>query len=93
MREGNPEEALRRLEEAGNGLSARQRFVSLLLRGETLGPAAFDAAAEMAAAHEIEPTGDIHASEAYQRPLARVLTVRVLERAAQRAAAASGGAT
>ena len=36
LREGNPEEALRRLEEAGAGLSARHRFVSLLLRGETL---------------------------------------------------------
>ena len=36
LREGNPEEALRRLEETGDGLSARHRFVSLLLRGETL---------------------------------------------------------
>ena len=36
LREGNPEEALRRLEEAGDELSARHRFVSLLLRGETL---------------------------------------------------------
>ena len=36
LREGNPEEALRRIEEAGDELSARHRFVSLLLRGETL---------------------------------------------------------
>ena len=36
LREGNPEEALRRLEEAGDALSARHRFVALLLRGETL---------------------------------------------------------
>ena len=36
LREGNPEEALRRLEEAGDDLSARHRFVALLLRGETL---------------------------------------------------------
>ena len=36
LREGNPEEALRRLDDAGNDLSARHRFVSLLLRGETL---------------------------------------------------------
>ena len=36
LREGNPEETLRRLDEAGDGLSARHRFVSLLLRGETL---------------------------------------------------------
>lgn len=36
LREGNPEAALRRLDEAGADLSARHRFVSLLLRGETL---------------------------------------------------------
>lgn len=36
LREGNPEEALRRLDEAGEHLNARHRFVSLLLRGETL---------------------------------------------------------
>ncbi len=36
LREGNPEEALRRLDDAGNDLGARHRFVSLLLRGETL---------------------------------------------------------
>ena len=36
LREGNPEAALRRLEEAGDDLSARHRFVALLLRGETL---------------------------------------------------------
>ena len=36
LREGNPEEALRHLEEAGDRLSALHRFVSLLLRGETL---------------------------------------------------------
>ncbi|MDE2659382.1 MAG: hypothetical protein OXI45_04160 [Acidobacteriota bacterium] len=36
LREGNPEETLRRLDEAAPGLSARHRFVSLLLRGETL---------------------------------------------------------
>ena len=36
LREGNPEETLRRLDEAGDSLGARHRFVSLLLRGETL---------------------------------------------------------
>lgn len=36
LREGNPEETLRRLDEAGDNLGARHRFVSLLLRGETL---------------------------------------------------------
>ena len=36
LREGNPEEALRRLDEAGEHRNARHRVVSLLLRGETL---------------------------------------------------------
>lgn len=36
LREGNPETALARLDEVGDGLGAVHRFVSLLLRGETL---------------------------------------------------------
>ncbi len=56
-----------------------------LLRGEQLNAESFRAAAEMAAANEIEPAGDIHATEAYKRHLARVLTVRVLKTAAERA--------
>ncbi len=56
-----------------------------LLRGERLTAESFQAAAEMAAANEIEPAGDIHATEAYKRHLARVLTVRVLETASERA--------
>lgn len=50
LREGNPEETLRRLDEAGDDLSARHRFVSLLLRGETL--LWLDQAAEAEAAFE-----------------------------------------
>ena len=57
-----------------------------LLRGEVLNDASIAAAADMAATHEIDPSGDIHASEAYKRHLARVLTARVLKRAAARAA-------
>ena len=38
-------------------------------------------AADAAAAHDIDPPGDIHASSAYRRHLAAVLTRRVLERA------------
>ena len=61
-----------------------------LLRGERLSEESFRAAAKMAAAHEIEPSGDIHATEDYKRHLARVLTVRVLKVAAGRAT--KGGA-
>ncbi len=62
-----------------------------LLRGERLTEESFRAAAEMAEANEIEPAGDIHATEDYKRHLARVLTVRVLTTAAERAA--NGGAS
>jgi CO/xanthine dehydrogenase FAD-binding subunit len=41
------------------------------------------AAADAAAAHDIDPTSDIHASSGYRRQLAAVLTRRVLERAFQ----------
>ena len=56
LREGNPEATLRRLDEAGDDLGARHRFVSLVLRGETLlwldRPAAAEAAfAEAQAIH------------------------------------------
>lgn len=42
-------------------------------------------AAEHAAAHEIEPGDDIHASAAFKRHLTRVLTARALEEARRRA--------
>ncbi|MEM7587299.1 MAG: xanthine dehydrogenase family protein subunit M [Acidobacteriota bacterium] len=61
-----------------------------LLVGTSLDEEAMQAAADMAAEHEIEPSGDIHASEAYKRHLARVLTVRVLREANERAKQAGG---
>ncbi len=57
-----------------------------ILRGEALSEESIAAAADMAATGEIDPATDIHASEAYKRHLARVLTGRVLRRAAERAA-------
>jgi carbon-monoxide dehydrogenase medium subunit len=51
------------------------------LAGEQPASETIRAAAEAAAAHDIDPPGDIHASAAYRRHLAAVLTRRVLERA------------
>lgn len=51
------------------------------LRGEPPDPRILRRAAE-GAVREIEPEGDAHASAAYRRHLARVLTARALERAA-----------
>ena len=49
-----------------------------MLVGEQGGRALFEAAADQAAKHEIMPFGNVHASDEYQRHLARVLTVRAL---------------
>ena len=47
---------------------------------------AFDRMREASSAgEEIDPTGDLHASAAFKRHLARVLTVRALKRAVERA--------
>jgi CO/xanthine dehydrogenase FAD-binding subunit len=51
------------------------------LVGHTPSLEAIRAAAEAAAEHDIDPTSDLHASSAYRRQLAAVLTRRVLERA------------
>jgi len=51
------------------------------LEGELPTADAINAAAAAAAAHDIDPPGDIHASSAYRRHLAAVLIRRVLERA------------
>jgi carbon-monoxide dehydrogenase medium subunit len=48
-------------------------------------------AAAEAAAGEIEPAGDIHASAAYRRQLTRVLITRALTQAAGARAAQEGG--
>jgi len=58
------------------------------LRGRVLTPDAFRDAAEATAMRDIDPPADIHASAAYRRQLTRVLTARVLETAARRAAGA-----
>jgi len=56
-----------------------------LLEGSTPSAEAIAAAAEKAAQDEMSPTGDIHASTAFKRHLARVLTGRALARAFARA--------
>ena len=56
-----------------------------VLIGEQPTPTAIRASAESAAAQDINPGSDIHASAAYRRHLARVLAERVLGRAVERA--------
>lgn len=60
------------------------------LQGEILTPETIGAAAELAASTDIDPLGDIHASTAYRRHLARVLGERVLAKAAARAKSGIG---
>jgi carbon-monoxide dehydrogenase medium subunit len=68
----------------GDGpMRARQAEQLLESRGVT--PSTIDEAARLAAVNEIEPAGDIHASEAYKRHLAGVLTRRALAEAWRRA--------
>jgi carbon-monoxide dehydrogenase medium subunit len=57
--------------------------VAQQLAGQTPTAERIRAAADAAAAHDIDPTSDIHASSRYRRRLAAVLTRRVLERAFQ----------
>jgi len=63
----------------------RARQAEQLLETQGVSESTIDEAAELAAASEIEPSGDIHASRAYKRHLARVLTRRALTEAWQRA--------
>lgn len=55
------------------------------LMGETLTPDILAAAAQTAAAEELDPPGDIHASAAFRRHLAQVVGKRVLAEAVARA--------
>jgi CO/xanthine dehydrogenase FAD-binding subunit len=55
------------------------------LRGAVPSPDLITAAAEAVANHDIDPPADIHASRAYRRHLAGVLTRRALSRAVARA--------
>jgi len=57
-----------------------------VFRGRTPTTEAIREAAEAAAAHDIDPPADIHASAAYRRQLTRVIVARALETAARRAA-------
>ncbi len=56
-----------------------------MLKGEEITPDLIEAAAEKAAADEIDPGSDIHATVDFRRHLAKVLTRRALEEAYQRA--------
>ena len=56
-----------------------------LLQGQTPSAEAIRAASEVAAQEDIEPTGDIHATPAYRRHLAKVLARQTLTRAFERA--------
>jgi aerobic carbon-monoxide dehydrogenase medium subunit len=56
-----------------------------MLVGERPTPERIEAAAAHAAEKEIDPHGDIHASAAFKRHLARVLTRRALLTAVDRA--------
>jgi CO/xanthine dehydrogenase FAD-binding subunit len=94
--------ALVALDDQGRCAAARLAFLSLgdrpvlarqvaaALVGQTPSAETIAAAAEAAAERDIEPTSDLHASSAYRRQLAAVLTRRVLQRAF--AAAGSGRA-
>jgi carbon-monoxide dehydrogenase medium subunit len=63
------------------GTPMRGRTAEQVLIGQRPDAESFAAAADAAATHDIDPIGDVHASPAYRRHLARVMTVRALERA------------
>ena len=73
-----------RLATAGTGpVPIRLRAAEEILEREGLSEAAIDAAARRAA-ELVEPDSDIHASAAYRKNLARVLTGRAVRRAKAR---------
>ncbi len=69
---------------AGDGPIDAQQAAQLLI-GQRESAEAIEAAAAMASEKEIAPVGNVHASVAYQRHLARVLTRRALKQAFERA--------
>ncbi len=71
---------------AGDG-PVEAREAAAILRGEALGDEVFASAAIEAADKEIDPMGNVHATIDFQRHLARVLTVRALNKAFARAQA------
>ena len=70
---------------AGDGPTSASQAAGMLV-GRGIDPAAADDAAAFAAEKEISPSGNLHASPAFQRHLARVLGRRAILTAAQRAA-------
>ncbi|HTP11202.1 MAG TPA: xanthine dehydrogenase family protein subunit M, partial [Anaerolineae bacterium] len=70
---------------AGNG-PIEARSAAQLLQGQEISDKAIEAAA-VAADREIDPTGNVHCTPAYQRHLAHVLTRRALLQAGARARA------
>lgn len=86
-----------RLDEDGRCADARLVLLSVgegptqahqamaMLQGEQPSPALITAAAEACATKDIDPTADIHASVAFRRHLAKVLTKRALTEAFHRA--------
>jgi carbon-monoxide dehydrogenase medium subunit len=69
---------------AGDGPMEAPRAAEAL-QGQELSEDAIRAAAEVAAKEEIDPGSDIHASAAFRRHLAQVLSQRALKKAFQRA--------
>ena len=69
---------------AGDGPISAPESAKLLV-GNEITPELITAAAEKAAADEIDPGSDIHATAEFRRHLANVLTRRALEEALQRA--------
>ena len=69
---------------AGDGPISAPEAANLLIGNEII-PELITAAAEKAAADEIDPGSDIHATAEFRRHLANVLTRRALEEALQRA--------
>lgn len=61
------------------------REAAAMLQGERLTPELIEAAAGHAAAHEIDPSGDLHATTGFKRHLAAVLARRAVMKAVERA--------
>jgi CO/xanthine dehydrogenase FAD-binding subunit len=69
---------------AGDGPVKADQAAGMLV-GEKISTKLIEAAAEKAAADEIDPGSDIHATADFRRHLANVLTRRALEEALERA--------
>ena len=71
---------------AGDGPVDAKKAAQLLV-GQPINDHGIDAAAALASEKEITPFGNLHASPAYQRHLANILTKRALKQAGERAGA------